>query len=267
MSRRSELKPYIKSIWILASPFGMPASDTNLAAPDGCPKLIFNHQNSIISTVEGHTQESKEHCLYFVGTRESSALVRTTAGQTCCIGLEFYPHGAYPIFGIPMVETVNSLLPADVLPWGKVFCEMLQEQKRAKEAADFIQDRLVAMLRKRQLQNSVVEYCVDSLKSTYGLVAISSLERKTGYTRRYLEILFRDHVGFSPKTLASIFRFQKFYRSWAQGCSYEEAKGELYNYYYDQAHFAKEFKRMTGFSPQYFTRQVSNEFGRRLSLH
>src|SRR5262249_25694116 len=39
---------------------------------------------------------------------------------------------------------------------------------------------------------------------------------------------------------------------------------ELYQCYYDQAHFTKEFKRMTGYSPGKFTHEVSNEFGRRL---
>jgi hypothetical protein len=43
-------------------------------------------------------------------------------------------------------------------------------------------------------------------------------------------------------------------------------KGEFYDDYYDEAHFCKEFKRMTGFSPRQFTLAVTNEFGRRLTL-
>jgi methylphosphotriester-DNA--protein-cysteine methyltransferase len=99
------------------------------------------------------------------------------------------------------------------------------------------------------------------------MMKISDLEDKTGYSRRYLEILFKNHIGFSPKTLATIFRFQKFYRKWATDRQYGELKEELYDHYFDQAHFVKEFKRMTGFSPQRFIREVSNEFGRKLSLH
>ena len=79
-------------------------------------------------------------------------------------------------------------------------------------------------------------------------------------------MLFKLHVGLSPKALAEIFRFQVFYRKWAQGLSYEVLKKDLYDYYYDQAHFSKEFKRMTGHSPREFMTTVSNEFGRRLVL-
>jgi hypothetical protein len=43
-------------------------------------------------------------------------------------------------------------------------------------------------------------------------MTIRDLERKTGYTRRYLELLFDQHVGFPPKVIAGIFRFQKFYQ-------------------------------------------------------
>jgi hypothetical protein len=35
---------------------------------------------------------------------------------------------------------------------------------------------------------------------------------------------------------------------------------------YDQAHFSKEFKKMTEHSPREFSLKISNEFGRRPSL-
>src|SRR5262249_5975847 len=95
---------------------------------------------------------------------------------------------------------------------------------------------------------------------TDGLISIRQLERETGYTRRYLEMLFKSHVGLSPTVLAGIFRFQKFYVRWAEGLRFDELKDELYDYYYDQAHFTKEFKRMTSFSPERFALEVANEF-------
>jgi AraC-like DNA-binding protein len=88
----------------------------------------------------------------------------------------------------------------------------------------------------------------------------------TGYTRRYLDVLFKQHVGLTPKVLAGIFRFQMFYQKWAQGQSYDVLKERLYDHYYDQAHFSKEFKRMTGHSPRELMNDVPNDFGRRLAL-
>ncbi len=266
---RAELKPYIQSIWVFESVIGMPPSDTSLAAPNGAPKIIINCENSVTSIVDGRVQESREHGMYFIGTRDKSVLLQTSTGKTCFIGIEFHPHGAYPFFGMPMVELTNRFLPADLVfgKWGRNVCEILPGLNSLGGKTNFIQNQLARMLRKSKPQNRIVEYCVGSLKSTDGLVAVSELERRTGYTRRYLEILFRDHVGLSPKVLAGIFRFQKFYRNWARNIPYDEIRDELYDYYYDQSHFVREFKRMTGFSPRKFNHEVSNEFGRRILIH
>ncbi len=266
---RAELKPYIKSIWVFESPVGMPLSAKSIAVPNGCPKIIINFENSIISIVGGKTQESKEHGFYFAGNRDVPVQLTTPESKTGFIGIEFNPHGAYSIFGIPMFETVNNLLPADVLleKGESNFNEVLINKESIKDKIDFIQERFILRIRKKKLQNPLTDYCVNTLKSTDGLIEISELERRTGYSRRYLEMLFKKHIGFTPKVLAGIFRFQKFYSGWAQGKTYEELKDQMNNFYFDQAHFIKEFKKMTGFSPQKYTNEVKNEFGKQLAQH
>jgi len=246
----------------------MAPADSNLAAPNGCPKLIIPCENTITSVANGQVRQSSEQGLYFVGNQENVTLLHTSPKKTRFIGVEFYPHGAYPIFGIPMVETTNRLLAADTVfsNWGREFTEILRNHERLDQKIDCIQNLLTDLLQRRSLQNHIVEFCVESLRNSNGLISIRELERHTGYTRRYLELLFKEHVGLSPKVLAGIFRFQRFYQGWAQGKSFDSLKDELYDYYYDQAHFTKEFKRMTGFSPQRFTLGVDNEFGRRLLL-
>jgi AraC-like DNA-binding protein len=263
-----ELKPYVRQICAIESPTGLPSSDRSVAAPNGCPKLIFPYENTITSVVEKRIFDSEERCLYFMGVRDKPALVRTSSRRTGCLGIEFYPYGAYSLFKVPMNETVNGLLDINVfLPkWGRRITQTLESLNTVAERVSFIQARLVALTRENQADNRIVTFCVESLKGSDGSMTIWDLEKKSNYSRRYLEILFRDQVGLSPKALADIFRFQKFYRMWASGRSYDELKDELYNHYHDQAHYAKEFKRMTGFSPQYFTNEVSNQFGRQLTL-
>ena len=265
---RPELRPYIKSIWVFESALGMPPADTSLAAPNGCPKLIILCENSLESTVEGRVQVSREG-LYFVGNRDSSALIRSSSRKTRFIGIEFSPHGAFPVFGIPMQETVNHLFSAEELfgPWGREVWENLLNMEEVGQKLHFIQDELVRLLRENQRDNALIDFCVRTLELVHGRMAIKELERKAGYTRRYLDLLFSQHVGFAPKVLAGIFRFQRFYRQWARGLPYDSLRDELYDYYYDQAHFTKEFKRMTGYSPQKFTLEVTNEFGRLLCLN
>lgn len=265
---RAELRHFIESFWVFRSAVGMPQQDTSLAAPNGCAKLIIPYQNSLASIGEGCTNINHEGGLYFVGNRDSQALIHSTARETGFVAIEFSPCGAFPFFGIPMGNMTNGLFEAETLfgCWGREVREALGNLEKVEEKVNFIQDQLVKLLRKDTRQNTIVEFCVHALRLSSGRVAIRELEQRTGYSRRYLDLLFNMHIGISPKVLAGIFRFQRFYRKWAQGLPYDAFKEELYDYYYDQAHFTKEFKKMTGYAPHKFSREVSNEFGRRLSL-
>ena len=266
---RHELWPYVESLWVCESATGMPLADRNLAVPNGCSKLIIPYENSLIGISEDRTGVSREHGLYFVGNRIKATLIHSSVRKTGFIGIEFSPHAAFPLFGVPMHETVDEkIFDSEVLfgRWGRETREALCNVEGVGQKVNFIQDELVRLSRRNQRSNTVIEFCVKTLKLAHGRMPIKELERKTGYTRRYLDVLFKQHVGLSPKVLAGIFRFQMFYRKWAQGLSYEVLKERLYDHYYDQAHFSKEFRRMTGRPPREFMTDVSNEFGRRLAL-
>lgn len=167
-----------------------------------------------------------------------------------------------------MPETVNRHLDSELAfrRWGRDTWEAVRNLKQAGQKLSFIEGQLLNLLHKNRRDSSLIDFCVRTLELCHGRMSVKELERQTGYTRRYLDLQFKQYVGFCPKVLARIFRLQKFYRKWAEGLPFETLKEDLYTFYYDQAHFTKEFKRMTGYSPRKFTLELPNEFGRRLSL-
>jgi len=263
---RAELRPYIESFWVLESPTGLPAAASSIAAPNGCAKLIIPYDNSIVSEADGRIQTTRAQHMNFVGNRDTATLIRTSAQKTGFIAIEFRPHGAFPIFGVPMSETSNRLWEADDLfgRWSRDVQDTVNNLEGVDRKVAYIQRQLTSLSRKTRCQPGIVDYCVNALRSADGRLSIRGLEQQTGYSRRYLDRLFQRHVGLSPKVLAEIFRFQRFYRKWAAGVSFDLLKADLYDHYYDQSHFTREFHRMTGHPPQTFMREVPNEFGRRL---
>jgi len=263
---RDELRPYIESFWVLESPNGLPGAAHSIAAPNGCPKLIIPYDNSIVSVASGRVQLTRANRMNFVGNRDSATLIRTSPHRTGFIAIEFRPQGAFSIFGVPMSATANRLWETDDVfgPWSRAVEDRINNVDRVGEKVARIERELTLLVRKNRRESGLVNYCIGTLRSLDGRMAIRDLERETGYSRRYLDRLFQQHVGLSPKVLAEIFRFQRFYRKWAAGLSFDLLKAELYDHYYDQSHFTKEFQRMTGYPPQTFMRDVVNEFGRQL---
>ena len=265
---RPELERYIRSLWIFDGPAGLPLSEKSIVAPNGSPKLIVSCENPIISEADGAAQVHRDRDLYLVGIRDIPVLLHTEPRPTRFIGIEFYPNTAYPFLGVPMVELTNSLIPlAELLPEaGSAVSDTILSIANVEAKADFVQALLARRIQESAPGSPIVDFCVAAIKEQAGLFSVSQLEERTGYTRRYLEMLFSRHVGISPKSLARIVRFQSLYARWSEAQCYEELIDRLYDSYYDQAHFAKEFKRMTGFSPLQFTRVAASEFSRRMTL-
>ena len=232
--------------------------------PARIPQIGVQH---IVSEADGRVQLTRARRMNFVGNRDSATRLRTSARKTGFIAIEFRPHGAFHVFGLPMSETANALWETDDVfgSWSRDVQEAINNLERVSQKVAYVEQQLTSLLRKNRREPGIVDHCVRTLRSAHGRMAIRDLARQTGYSRRYLDRLFERQVGLSPKVLAEIFRFQRFYRNWAAGVSFDLLKAELYDHYFDQSHFSKEFSRMTGHPPQMFMREVSNEFGRRLA--
>ncbi|HZJ71284.1 MAG TPA: helix-turn-helix domain-containing protein, partial [Planctomycetota bacterium] len=81
-------------------------------------------------------------------------------------------------------------------------------------------------------------------------VDIGSVCRQTGYSRRHVIALFREHVGLPPKLLARIVRFDRLVRHLGAGGRGTWAELALDFGYYDQAHLAHDVKEFSGVTPR-----------------
>lgn len=80
-----------------------------------------------------------------------------------------------------------------------------------------------------------------------------------GYSRRYLQALFTQYIGLSPKEYAEVVRFQWNYRSFLG--RHPSPTGQWMRGYADQSHLIREFRRFTGSTPHRLL-QAQSEFSR-----
>jgi AraC-like DNA-binding protein len=73
---------------------------------------------------------------------------------------------------------------------------------------------------------------------------------RAGVSTRQVERLFARHLGVAPKTVARVVRFQAALRALMRdpGCPLADVAAAAG--YFDQAHFVRDFRRMTGGVPR-----------------
>ena len=257
------LQPYIDSIWIFESDFGVPTTSSRVVVPNGKAKIIIPYKNALFANRQTSSEEREEGKIHFVGLWDESVVISSYTSETGTIGIELTPKGAYRFLRLSLHELTNQIHTFDEVykKEGENLQNLIAETSDVFSKVECIQQFLLNKLIASDQHNTIVDFVTDAIIKNKGLITIKELEKKTGYSKRYLSLLFNDYIGVSPKTFSAIIRFQEFYKLWAIYPDSEFYKSELYHFYYDQSHFIKEFKRFSGYAPKKYA-DMDNEFGR-----
>jgi AraC-like DNA-binding protein len=261
-----QLLPYVALIWVFESRSGVPLADSRLIVPDGRAKIIVPYRNSLCAAVHTQLLNAKEHHIFLVGIQMHPTTIASTATETGTIGIELTPKGLYHLFKLSMHEITNRMMSFEEIfgLWGARLQNKVGNVEDPHAKIALLQMALTHLLRQNDKEYALLDHALDLLAQTHGMMRVQDLAVHLGYTRRYVDRLFQEHIGVSPKSLASILRFQEVYQGWMQHPSPTFFRDQWPAYYYDQSHFIKEFKRFTGVTPQHYT-AIINEFGRAFS--
>lgn len=101
-----------------------------------------------------------------------------------------------------------------------------------------------------EVNDELIVSATGLIKQHAGNIKITVLTKKLNISQAQLEKRFRRIVGASPKKYASIVRFRHV-MSLAETATSMTSLG-LEAGYFDQAHFIKDFKSLTGATPNRF---------------
>lgn len=114
--------------------------------------------------------------------------------------------------------------------------------------------------RKRVLEvkkNNLSSYIITEIIKSKGTMKIEEISENTGYSTRYINKLFNETFGMSPKLFSKIIRFQGVLKAITQKQDLIDIAEDFG--FCDQSHLNKEFKKFSGTSPKKFSETINNE--------
>ncbi|GAA2044296.1 helix-turn-helix transcriptional regulator [Catenulispora yoronensis] len=205
--------------------------------PDGCVDLLWR---------DGEVQ--------LVGPDRAAWLAPLPAGAAIA-GLRLRPGSAPLLLGRMPADEVRDLrvplaeVAAEAASGGgnlTALAEQLAASGSARQAAGIL-DEYVAALAHRYQADEAVARAISELSRTK-IPAVPDLAEHAGLSERQLRRRFTSAVGYAPKTLHAVLRFQYALRL---GRTSDGRLAEVAHEagYADQAHFTREVRRLAGTTP------------------
>jgi len=248
------LEQYVRCYYSLEYEHGSVVTDHAFAT--GCVEVMF--------TLDGNLSETKSDKPggEFIKTSPIEVwgqvlkpLVFRISGYSKVFGIRFHPAAAAFFLKEDVSELNDQVLDLQSVVGNNVneLHSKLQDARSDEERIQLTDSYLMSEIAQSRLINKIdlVQQVMNELTKKDFFDNIENVAERHGITSRYLQKLFVQQTGLSPKLYSKINRFQNSVvllgqkdlslTSIAYSCGY-----------FDQSHFIREFKSFTGFAPSAF---------------
>ncbi len=246
-----ELRSFVKCYWTLESPKEeYPQKQT--IVPDGCMEMIFHYGDLYKQYTENGKNSLQPRC--FVIGQLTRPLEIAPTGETGIFSVRFHPNGFLPFTTIPIKEMENTAIPLQKLfgKEGQEIEEKILNVHLTSERIKLIEPFLLKRLTDNETIDRIVKSTVETILTANGQLSVDELSKQANINRRQLERKFSSAIGLSPKQLSKTIRLQASLKMMLNKKFTSLTALAYENEYYDQAHFIKDFKELTGFTPKEF---------------
>ena len=244
------LAPFIKALWYVRDPHAAHRHERVL--PTGRAQIVLSLARDYLTDANNFASPlNHSPAGIFLGIYSRYQQI-DTIDFTELIGVVFHPGGTVPFFPDNSSLFTNCETSLDAL-WGRASLNLRNELREAptpEQKFDLLEFALLTRLSlsKHQRRDPILNYALTHLHASPGTTTIAELTRTTGLSPRRLSERFNQHVGVSPKLYCRIQRFQQAIQLMHQGADVRWADLALTCGYYDQSHFANDFRAFSGLS-------------------
>lgn len=246
------LAEYVKYYWVLESD----ASEGQVwerVVPITNIELMFHYKCPFICQNKNETKFQQPRS--FISGIKSDYTDVATSGDSGVIAVSFYPLGACNFFRFPLLEIENTSISLhDIENTG---IALVEEQlcicRNLDERISIIEQYLLSCFRPASFDDlKLVKEGLRLINGSKGQIDISSLSRSLFLTEKSLLRKFSTIIGKTPKQYSRIVRFQQIIRSFSEYDNSSLTQIAIDNGYFDQAHFIRDFKALSGYTPKEF---------------
>lgn len=234
----------VSAIWSVSTCHASKAESTApyRVLPDGCLDLVLR--------VRPDVPDSVARPDLFIGGPACIASVVSVAPGTLHYGVRFQPGFGGAALGLAASDLTDvTLADADA----RALLGSLAARLHGAGDLRALRGRLfdvLATISERAKEHSPpphVRLALGLLQSSRGRISVGKMARKVGVSDRTLHRSVTEAAGLSPKTLASVLRFQHALSLVREGKPLADVAAETG--YSDQAHMTRAFQSFGGFTP------------------
>jgi len=251
------LDRFIRSLWYARAPHVPHHRERVL--PTGRVQVILNLDRDWLHDCPDGGPAVHTAPALVVGARSIYEII-DSRDMADLIGIVFEPGGFAPFAGDAVDQFSNRSWTLEDI-WGRqarALRDHLRDIDGPAARLDWLERFLASSFarrlgRPRPASMGAVRFALRQFEQPLGVAAVREVARATGWSERRFSQVFREEVGFSPKVWCRIRRFQRTVERLHSGAEVPWAELALDCGYYDQSHFANEFKAFSGIDATTYT--------------
>jgi AraC-like DNA-binding protein len=227
------LRPFVECLWVHAVDDPAPGEDDGRILPDGRMDLVWVRGLGAL-----------------VAGPQSQATARPQGAPFLAVGARFHPGAAPGLLRLPASELLDEHVPLAAAD-----AALARRIEAAVERAGDDRTALAALSRELLRCLDAAAEPDPEVRAAVRLLArprasVADVARRVHLSERQLERRFTEAVGYGPKTLERVLRFQRAVTALGSpGTDGDLAGAAAAAGYADQSHLSRETRRLAGLSP------------------
>jgi AraC-like DNA-binding protein len=245
------LRSWIRSLWYCRAP--AIAHRRERVLPNGCMQVILNLSRDYLTGCgEDGVATGRLPPAIIVGARARYEVVDTSDMEELA-GIVIQPGGFARLFRERADLLFERSIALDDIWRTPRLIEALREAPAPAGTLRVLDAVLQKLVPEGARRSELVDHAIHLFR-TKGL-SVASCARSVGVSDRRLSQVFREEVGMAPKTWTRLRRFQAAVRALHNKVDIPWATLALECGYYDQSHFANDFRAFSGIDPTTYSAQ------------